>query len=204
MTRVKVCGNTNPRDVELAVELGVELLGFIFASSKRRISVEDARALTASVPRSVERVGVFIDEPTSQIARAVAACDLTGIQVYRPMSDDDRNLGVKLFPAVRVRSGDSLRDLTFKDGDHPVLDTWAADAVGGTGRSWLWADAAPLAKRYQIAVSGGLNPGNVGDAIMELRPWGVDVCSGVEREPGKKDPAKLRAFVAAVRGADQE
>jgi phosphoribosylanthranilate isomerase len=203
MTRVKVCGNTNPRDVELAVELGVELLGFIFASSKRRISVEDARALTASVPRSVERVGVFIDEPTSQIARAVAACDLTGIQVYRPMSDDDRNLGVKLFPAVRVRNGDSLRDLTFKDGDHPVLDTWAADAVGGTGRSWLWADAVPLAKRYQIAVSGGLNPGNVGDAIMELRPWGVDVCSGVEREPGKKDPAKLRAFVAAVRGADQ-
>jgi phosphoribosylanthranilate isomerase len=203
MTRVKVCGNTNPRDVELAVELGVELLGFIFASSKRRISVEDARALTASVPRSVERVGVFIDEPTSQIARVVAACDLSGIQVYRPMSDDDRNLGVKLFPAVRVRNGDSLRDLTFKDGDHPVLDTWAADAVGGTGRSWLWADALPLAKRYQIAVSGGLNPGNVGDAIVELRPWGVDVCSGVEREPGKKDPAKLRAFVAAVRGADQ-
>jgi phosphoribosylanthranilate isomerase len=102
-----------------------------------------------------------------------------------------------------VRNGDSLRDLTFKDGDHPVLDTWAADAVGGTGRSWLWADAVPLAKRYQIAVSGGLNPGNVGDAIVELRPWGVDVCSGVEREPGKKDAAKLRAFVAAVRGADQ-
>jgi phosphoribosylanthranilate isomerase len=203
MTRVKVCGNTNPRDVELAVELGVDLLGFIFASSKRRVSVEDARALTASVPRSVERVGVFIDEPTSEIARAVAACDLTGIQVYRPMTDDDRNLGVRLFPAVRVRNGDSLRDLTFKDGDHPVLDTWAADAVGGTGRSWLWADAVPLAKRYQIAVSGGLNPGNVGDAIAELRPWGVDVCSGVEREPGKKDAAKLHAFVAAVRGADQ-
>lgn len=203
MTRVKICGNTNPRDVELAVELGVDLLGFIFASSKRRISVEDARALTASVPRSVERVGVFIDEPTSQIARAVAACELTGIQVYRPMSEDDRNLGVMLFPAVRVRSGDSLRDLHFKDGDHPLLDTWAADAVGGTGRSWLWADAVTLAKRYPIAVSGGLNPGNVGDAIAEVRPWGVDVCSGVESEPGRKDPAKLRAFVTAVREADE-
>jgi len=204
MTRIKVCGNTNPQDVELAAELGVDLLGFIFTSSKRRVSVEDARALVSSVPDSVDRVGVFIDEPASEIARAVAACELTGIQVYRPVTDDDRSLGVKLFPAIRVRRGDSLRDLRFEDGDHPLLDTWAADTVGGgTGMRWSWADAIPLAMRYPIAVSGGLNPGNVGDAIAELKPWGVDVCSGVEREPGYKDPAKLRAFVAAVRQADE-
>ncbi|MDQ6692392.1 MAG: phosphoribosylanthranilate isomerase [Candidatus Dormibacteraeota bacterium] len=202
MTRIKICGNTNPRDVELAAELGVDLLGFIFTSSRRRISVEDGRALMASVPPSVEKVGVFIDESASEIGRAVAACGLTGIQVYRPLSDDDRSLGVKLFPAVRVRNGDSLRDLQFEEGDHPLLDTWAGEAAGGgTGRSWLWADAIPLAKRYPIAVSGGLNPGNVGDAIAEVKPWGVDVCSGVESEPGRKDPAKLRAFVTAVRQA---
>jgi len=205
MTRIKICGNTNPQDVELAAELGVDLLGFIFTSSKRRVSVEDARALTASLPPSVERVGVFIDEAVKEIARAVAACQLTGIQVYRPVNQDDRSLGVKLFPAFRVRMGDSLRDLRFEDGDHPLLDTWAADMVGGgTGRSWSWADAIPLAIRYPIVVSGGLNPDNVGDAIAELKPWGVDVCSGVESEPGRKDPAKLRAFIAAVRQADRK
>ena len=203
MTRIKICGNTNPGDVELAAELGVDLLGFIFTSSKRRVSLDDARALIRSVPPSVEKVGVFIDEPASEIERAVKACGLTGIQVYRPLTDDDRNLGVKLFPAVRVRAGDRLGDLEFQDGDHPLLDTWAADTVGGTGRNWLWADAAPLARRYPIAVSGGLNPGNVGDAIGELKPWGVDVCSGVESEPGRKDPVRLRAFVSAVREADK-
>jgi phosphoribosylanthranilate isomerase len=204
MTRIKVCGNTNPQDVELAAELGVDLLGFIFASSKRRVSVDDARALMASVPTSTGRVGVFIDEPVAEIARAVAACGLTAVQLYRPLTDEDRGLGVKLFPAVRVRDGDSLGQLEFAVGDHPLLDTWAADSVaGGTGRSWLWADAIPLAKRYPIAVSGGLKPDNVAHAILELRPWGVDVCSGVEREPGRKDPTKLRAFVAAVREADE-
>ena len=203
MTRIKICGNTNPQDVELAVELDVNLLGFIFTNSKRRISVDDGRALMASVPPSIERVGVFIDEPTSEIGRTVAACGLTGIQVYRPLTDDDRDLGVKLFPAVRVRDGDPLSDLRFQDGDHPLLDTWAPDTVGGTGRSWLWADAIALARRYPIAVSGGLNRDNVGDAIAELKPWGVDVCSGVESEPGQKDPARLRDFVIAVRQADQ-
>jgi phosphoribosylanthranilate isomerase len=203
MTKIKICGNTNARDVEVALDLGVDLLGFIFTSSKRRVSVEDARALISSVPPSVEKVGVFIDEPASEIERAVSACGLTGIQVYRPLTDDDRNIGVNLFPAVRVRNGDRLSDLQFQEGDHPLLDTWAADLVGGTGRSWLWADAIPLARRYPIAVSGGLNHGNVADAIAELKPWGVDVCSGVESEPGRKDPARLRAFVSAVREADK-
>lgn len=202
MTKIKVCGNTNPRDVELAAELGVDLLGFIFTSSKRQVSIEDARALMSSVPPSVERIGVFIDEPASEIALAVDACGLTGIQVYRPLTDEDRRLGVKLFPAVRVRSGDRLSDLEFQDGDHPLLDTWAADLVGGTGRSWPWADAIPLARRYPIAVSGGLNQDNVAGAIAQLKPWGVDVCSGVESEPGRKDAIRLRAFVGAVREAD--
>lgn len=202
MTKIKVCGNTNPRDVELAAELGVDLLGFIFTSSKRQVSIEDARALMSSVPPSVERIGVFIDEPASEIALAVDACGLTGIQVYRPLTDEDRRLGVKLFPAVRVRSGDRLSDLEFQDGDHPLLDTWAADLVGGTGRSWPWADAIPLARRYRIAVSGGLNQDNVAGAIAQLKPWGVDVCSGVESEPGRKDAIRLRAFVGAVREAD--
>ena len=205
MTRIKICGNTNPQDVELAVELGVDLLGFIFASSKRRVSIDKARGLAASVPTSVERVGVFIEEDSSQIARAVTGCGLTGVQVYRPLTAEDRALGVKLFPAVRVRAGDSLGELEFEAGDHPLLDSWAPDApAGGTGRTWHWSAAAQLAQRYPIAVSGGLNPANVGEAIAELKPWAVDVCSGVESEPGRKDPEKLRAFFSAVREADSK
>lgn len=204
MTRIKICGNTNPLDIELAAGLGVDLLGFIFTRSKRHVSVEDARALMSSVPPGVEKVGVFIDEPAAEVERTVNACGLTGIQLYRPLTEQDRQLGVTLFPAVRVRPGESLNDLEFQTGDHPLLDTWAADTVGGTGRSWRWEDAIPLARRYQIAISGGLNPGNVGRAVAELRPWGVDVCSGVESDPGRKDPDRLRAFVSAVRQADQQ
>lgn len=203
MTRIKICGNTNPADVELAAELGVDLLGFIFTRSRRQISIDNGRALMGSVPPNVKRVGVFIDEPAAEIARVVEACGLTGVQVYRPLTDEDRALGVTLFPALRVRDAESLHDLQFEAGDHPLLDSWAADSIGGTGRRWRWSDAIPLAQRYPIAVSGGLAADNVGAAIGELKPWGVDVCSGVEREPGRKDAVKLRAFVAAVREADR-
>jgi phosphoribosylanthranilate isomerase len=203
MTRIKICGNTRPEDVELAAELGADLLGFIFTRSKRQVGVDDARTLMADLPATIERVGVFVDEPASEIARVVEACSLTAIQVYRPLTPEDRAIGVLVLPAVRVREGDDLRGLRFEEGDHPLLDTWAADTVGGTGRRWNWPDAIPLARRYEIAVSGGLRSDNVGQAVTQVKPWAVDVCSGVEREPGLKDPAKLRAFVEAVREADR-
>jgi len=203
MTRIKICGNTRPEDVELAAELGADLLGFIFTHSKRQVGVDDARTLMADLPATIERVGVFVDEPASEIARVVEACSLTAIQVYRPLTPEDRAIGVLVLPAVRVREGDDLRGLRFEEGDHPLLDTWAADTVGGTGRRWNWPDAIPLARRYEIAVSGGLRSDNVGQAVTQVKPWAVDVCSGVEHEPGLKDPAKLRAFVEAVREADR-
>ena len=203
MTRIKICGNTRLEDVELAAELGADLLGFIFTRSKRQVGVDDARRLMATLPTTIDRVGVFVDEPTAEIARVVEACSLTAIQVYRPLTAEDRAIGVLVLPAVRVRVGDDLGDLRFEDGDHPLLDTWAPDAVGGTGRQWNWPDAAPLARRYEIAVSGGLRSDNVREAVTQVKPWAVDVCSGVEHEPGFKDPAKLRAFVEAVREADR-
>jgi phosphoribosylanthranilate isomerase len=90
----------------------------------------------------------------------------------------------------------------FQDGDHPLLDTYVPDSVGGTGQSWDWAQAESVARRYPVIVSGGLNPDNVGRAIRQLKPWGVDVCSGVEQSPGAKDLDKLERFVRAVRRAD--
>ena len=204
MTRIKICGNTRKDDVDLAVELGVDLLGFIFGPSKRQIDVDQGKSLVADIPDSIERVGVFVDEPPNVIEPAIRACGLTAVQIYRPIMPEDRGLGVTLLPALRVRNGEDLDPLTFGPGEHPLLDTWALEtAGGGTGQTWDWGKAAALAKRYPILVSGGLTANNVGEAVDRLRPWGVDICSGVEAEPGRKDHAKLRAFVAAVRAADR-
>jgi len=197
-----VCGNTQPADIQLAVELGVDLLGFIFTRSKRQVRVDQAQALLADVPDTVERVGVFVDEPPDQIAAVAQACALTAIQVYRPLTAADRSLNLLLLPAFRVHAGEELAAMRFDAGDHPLLDTWAPDSIGGTGRTWEWSQAKEVARRYPVIVSGGLTPTNVDGAVRALHPWAVDVCSGVEAEPGHKDPARLRAFVAAVREAD--
>jgi phosphoribosylanthranilate isomerase len=93
--------------------------------------------------------------------------------------------------------------MQFENGDHPLLDTWAPDTIGGTGRAWSWSQASALARQYPVVVSGGLTPVNVDRAVRELHPWAVDVCSGVEAEPGRKDHGKLRAFVEAVRRLDR-
>ena len=204
MTKIKICGNTRKEDVDLAVGLGVDLLGFIFGPSKRHIDIDEARGLVAHIPDTIERVGVFVSEPVNMIAQAVEACGLTAVQIYRPATEEDRALGVTLLPALRVRNGEDLDALSFEPSDHPLLDTWAADTTGGgTGQKWDWGMASRLARRYPILVSGGLTPANVADAVDRLRPWGVDVCSGVEAEPGRKDHDKLRAFVAAVRAVDR-
>jgi phosphoribosylanthranilate isomerase len=202
VTKIKICGNTRADDVELAVELGADLLGFIFTRSKRQVRVDDIKAVIGQVPAGIERVGVFIDETPEQIAEVAQACGLTAIQVYRPLTDKDRSLGLLLLPAFRVQAGEDLTAIPLENGDHPLFDTWAPDTIGGTGQAWAWPQARAVAQRYPVVVSGGLTPDNVDGAVRELHPWAVDVCSGVEAEPGRKDPAKLRAFIEAVRRVD--
>ena len=203
MTKIKICGNTRGDDVELAVELGADLLGFIFTRSKRQVRVDEIKDVIAHVPAGIERVGVFIDEPAEQIGEVARACGLTAIQVYRPLSEGDRALGLLLLPAFRVQDGEDLTTIRLGNGDHPLFDTWMPDSVGGTGRTWAWPQAKAVARKYPVVVSGGLTPDNVDGAVRELRPWAVDVCSGVEAEPGRKDPVKLRAFIEAVRRVDR-
>src|SRR6202011_1422999 len=174
MTRIKVCGNTRAEDVELAVELGVDLLGFIFTRSKRQVRVDDVRGIIAQIPDTIERVGVFIDEPPEQIAAVAQACGLTAIQVYRPLTEKDRSLGLLLLPAFRVQDGEDLTTIKFENGDHPLLDTWTPDTIGGTGRAWTWSQAKAMARQYPVVVSGGLTPQNVDGAVRELHPWAVD------------------------------
>jgi len=202
MTRIKVCGNTEPDGVRVALELGVDLLGFIFTRSPRRVSVEQAQSLLDGVPETIEWVGVFIDEPAEVIAPIVEACRLSAVQLYRSPTSADRGLGVRLLPAVRLRSAEEASRLRFEADDRPLLDTWREEALGGTGRTWDWTLAESLARRYPVIISGGLRPENVGAAIRQLHPWGVDVSSGIELAPGIKDLGKLEWFVRAVREAD--
>lgn len=202
MTHIKICGNTEPDGVRLAVSLGVDLLGFIFTRSPRRVTIQQAQLLIAEVPEHIGRVGVFIDEPVEQIARTVEACELTAVQLYRQPTPADRSLPVPLLPVVRLRVPEDVAELRFAATDHPLLDTYVPDAIGGTGRTWDWTMAESLAGRYPVIISGGLRPENVGAAIRQLRPWGVDVASGVELQPGVKDLARLEWFVRVVRETD--
>jgi phosphoribosylanthranilate isomerase len=204
MTRIKICGNTEPAGVRRAVELGVDLLGFIFTRSRRRVTAERARALIADVPEAIGRVGVFIDEPADLIAPLVEACRLTAVQLYRPLREADRALGVQLLRAIRVGGGGTDAVDELRPGDLLLVDTWTPDSDGGgSGHAWDWTLARPLNQRYPMLLSGGLQPSNVAMGIEQLRPWGVDVASGVESTPGVKDLDRLTQFVSAVREADR-
>jgi phosphoribosylanthranilate isomerase len=202
MTHIKICGNTEADGVRLAVSLGVDLLGFIFTRSPRRVTIEQAQALIAGVPEHIGRVGVFIDEPVEEIASTVEACELSAVQLYRSPTAADRQLPVPLLPVVRLRTAEDAAELQFDPTDRPLLDTYLPDIIGGTGRTWDWTLAETLAQRYPVIISGGLRPENVGAVIRQLRPWGVDVASGVELSPGVKDLARLEWFVRTVRQSD--
>jgi phosphoribosylanthranilate isomerase len=217
---IKICGNTSLADARLAVEAGADAVGFVFAPSPRRVTVEEAGTISADLPASVEKIGVFVDAGLEEICSAVKAARLTGVQLH---FDADAELPGKL----RARLGNELRILRvvhFEAGDAELVakqiaehrlnrhvdgvlvDSRTAVAVGGTGVTFDWAEARKNVFRYDRALkliaAGGLHPGNVAEAIAKLRPWGVDVVSGVEAAPGRKDPEKVRAFVEWARAAD--
>jgi phosphoribosylanthranilate isomerase len=203
MTRIKICGNTEAAGVDRAVELEVDLLGFIFTRSPRRVGVDQARRLLERVPDSIGRVGVFIDEPAEEIARVLEACRLSAVQVYRPLTAEDRALPVQLIQAARMRDGRLEPAVEPEPGALLLVDTWSPDSDGGgSGRAWDWDVARELARRQRLLLSGGLRPQTVAQGIEALRPWGVDVASGVEAGPGIKDLELLDRFVSAVREAD--
>jgi phosphoribosylanthranilate isomerase len=198
--RVKVCGITDPADAVLAAELGASAIGLVFwPSSPRSVSVERARHIVSVLPPFVSTVGVFVDQ--IEDARAIAAdVRLSAVQLHgdeRP--DDYRDFPVPVIKAVAVWNGSS-GDLTaaIPPNVTVLLDTHDPVRRGGTGQVIDWTVAADIARRRAVVLSGGLNQDNVARAVAAVRPWAVDVSSGVESAPGKKDPARLRAFFAAL------
>jgi len=211
MTRIKFCGITTPDDAELAVGAGAWAIGLIFwPRSPRRCRFETAVEIAAGVKRRVEVAGVFVNARLDHVAERAEAVGLTMLQLHGDegpayCAEAARRTGCKVIKAVRVRSGADVRGLAAFHTDYHLLDSFTAGVPGGTGETFAWEIARgnwiPTHPRVPVILSGGLNPANVADAIAAVRPFAVDVASGVERSPGHKDPDKLEAFAAAVRAA---
>ncbi len=218
MTWVKICGMTNLEDALVAVDAGADAVGFVFyEKSPRCVTVETAREICAKLPESVEKVGVFVNEMPEGVSAVADGAGLTCAQLH---GDEYRNaehyaLTFKTFFTLPV--AECLRGLrgpvgssrlpTFPQFAGVLLDSGTPELRGGTGKRFAWGEAdvlvRSLKKLYPVVIAGGLTPANVSDAIGSLDPWGVDVVSGVEASPGKKDPEKVRAFVRAVREMDR-
>lgn len=204
-TRIKVCGLTRGEDAEAACVAGVDALGFVFwPRSPRVIRVDDARAIVRSLPPYVAAVGVFVDQPADEINHIVALVGLHVAQLHgdEPVADWSR-IDVAVTKAVSITpESDAAMFERWPPGVMPLLDAADPERRGGTGRTIDWDRAAAVAATRPIVLAGGLRPDNVEDAVRRVRPFAIDVSSGVERSPGVKDHDLIHALVAAVHRAD--
>lgn len=198
---VKICGTTSEDDALLAVAMGADAVGFIFAPSPRQISASLARDIARRLPPEVLTVGVFRDEAPERVVKLVNGAGLRAAQLHGRETAEQ---------VAFVRERVPMVIKAFRAGDPAVrqADEYAADAVlvdsatPGSGKVFDWALASDVPPGVRLVLAGGLHPDNVADAVATVRPWGVDAVTGVEAEPGRKDPRKVRAFVAAARGAE--
>ena len=203
--KVKVCGITNAEDASAAVEAGADALGFIFyEQSPRYVVPAVASRIIAELPPLILPVGVFVNEGLATVRSIMDTCGLAMAQLHGDESASYcRELSRPVMKALRVKDRGSLLALAEYQGRGGVrgfvLDSFSEIAYGGTGLVTDWTLAAEVAKSTPILLAGGLTPDNVAQAVRTVRPYGVDVSSGVESAPGKKEHAKLRAFVEAVR-----
>lgn len=201
--RVKICGITNAEDALQAAEAGADALGFVFhPASPRAVTAEQARRIVEQLPPLVTTVGLFVNCPPRQVGGTLTAAGLDVAQLHGDeLPEDCRIPGRRVIKALRVRDADSLRGAA----DYPVaallLDAWSDGHYGGTGTTFDWQLAGELTRRRPLILAGGLTPDNVAAAIRQVRPYAVDVSSGVERRPGLKDHARVRKFIQQVRSA---
>jgi len=202
--KIKICGITSAADAEAAVQAGADALGLMFfPGSPRHISLEMAQAISRSLPPYILRTGVFADPDPSDVFAAIQQCQLNLLQFHGNETPEFcLQFGLMTMKAFRMKNADSLLALTAFHTDAYLLDSHVAGKPGGTGETFNW-DLALEAKKFgkPIFLAGGLTPQNVAEAVRKVQPFGVDVSSGVEQSPGKKDAKKMRDFVAAVRGA---
>ncbi len=212
MTWIKICGTTSVGDALISIETGADALGFIFYElSARSVVAETVRNIIASLPDHIEKVGVFVRPTPDQVRVTADASGITTAQIYMDSQSPKLAEFVAVAPHLQwIPSLTMNARKTFDFTNHNpsqvrafLLDSGSAKTPGGTGKTFDWTASArevgKIKRLGKVIVAGGLHSGNVGGAIRILEPWGVDVVSGVEASPGKKDPAKVREFVAAVR-----
>jgi phosphoribosylanthranilate isomerase len=200
---VKICGITRLEDAQAAVAAGASALGFVFwPKSPRRVDVDTARAIVATLPPSITAIGVFVDQPADEVNAIAAAVGLGAVQLH----------GNESAQYVQTMARPVVKAVPVEGDDTPAVDSWPSDVTvlldvhdpvkkGGTGRTIDWNAASAIAKRRNIILAGGLTPENVGEAIARVRPYGIDVSSGVEEKPGIKDHGRLKALFEAVHGS---
>jgi phosphoribosylanthranilate isomerase len=218
---IKICANTNLADAQLAAQLGADAVGFVFAPSKRQVTSEQVAQITPHLPPHVERVGVFPALPAEEIAQQAQQAGLSAVQLHGGVNlallqrlHELLQGRIKIIQTVHwqvnaegtnvATVGQQLRKIAQQGITHRVLiDSKIGNASGGTGIPFDWSAAravfADAAQGLNLIVAGGLRPDNVAEAIHGLAPWGVDVASGVEANPGRKSPEKLVAFINKAR-----
>ena len=218
---IKICANANLDDANLAAEMGADAVGFVFAPSKRQVTAAQVASITPHLPRTVERVGVFTTQDANEIVGIVEQAGLTAIQLHgEPNAALAEELQrrfegrISLIQTIHWQvdaDGSSAAavsrqlDQLNAEGviDRVLIDSKVGQAMGGTGITFNWDEARSVltqsARRLKLIVAGGLHPENVAEAIRRLNPWGVDVASGVEATPGRKDPERLASFIRNAR-----
>jgi phosphoribosylanthranilate isomerase len=203
MVKVKICGITNIEDANTAAELGVDVLGFIFAPSPRKIEPKKARDIIRTIPPFVKTVGVFVNEDPSLIKKLISFCGLDMVQLHGDESPDIcQDLMPRSIKSFWLKDESSLQTISSYCGKVRafLFDTYAEDVRGGTGKTFDW-DLAIKGKKlgFPIILAGGLNPSNIKEAISAVKPEAVDVNSGVEKHPGKKDHVAIKKLMEAIR-----
>ncbi len=214
---VKICGTTSSADAEAAVEAGADALGFIFAPSPRQVSIAQTAAITRGLPSQIEKYGVFVNPTFDYVVKVVQESGLTGVQLHMSHEPDlkqrlrsffESEPGFKLLEVVHLGTEDTLTPEALEpfrtSCDGVLIDSRVGQLAGGTGVSFDWVSARTAftsAADMRLIAAGGLSPENIAEAVATLRPWGVDVVSGVELSPGRKDPRRVAEFVQRAREA---
>ena len=195
--KVKVCGMTSLKDALVAVEVGADAVGFIFyKKSPRSVTMKTVREIVLELPPFVDTVGVFVDETAEQVNKIADYCNLDIIQLHGDESPTYcKKIRRKVIKAFRIKDMQSVKKISNFQVSGFLLDTFSENLHGGTGKVFDWNLALPAKKFGPVIMAGGLTPNNVQQAVRQIRPYGVDVCSGVESEPGIKDHKKVRAFL---------
>lgn len=218
---IKICGNTTLEDAQMAVDYGASAVGFVFAPSARQVTAQTAKKIIARLSGTVEKYGVFVDEGFDEVVSTIERCGLTGVQLHSatdlapllrshfaasPVSERLGIVRVLHYSAQLEEQLDALRHDHATDA--VLVDSRTATMVGGTGLSYDWQGARSSffrsAPHLRMIAAGGLRPENVAEAVSTLRPWGVDVASGVEQSAGRKDARKVKEFIARAQAASSE